>query len=138
MYGYKLVTAEKQSAMKRSREWYRNRTMQYKHLHHYVTGSRFVKKSRRKIENLHNVLHILMNENTCRQILLSFWCLFISFFFCSFSSHFQIIKCIMKSLISTSVEYHLKIKNLRVFFGTRAQVHKVVYQSPKQHGYAII
>ena len=54
---------------------------------------------------------------------------FLSGFFLFFQqfclpSHFQIIKCIVKSLITTSVEYHLKIKNLRVFFGhqsSRAQ-----------------
>ena len=47
---------------------------------------------------------------------------FLSHFFLFFQqfclpSHFQIIKCIVKSLITTSVEYHLKIKNSRVFFG---------------------
>ena len=66
-----------------------------------MAGSRFVKKSERKIEHLHNLLHILMNENACRNFLLSFRRLFISFFlfFLHFYllSYFEIIKCIVKS-----------------------------------------
>ena len=53
IYVHKLVRASKQSGLKRCSKWYRtNHTNQLKYLHRLMTGSRFVKKSRRKNEHL--------------------------------------------------------------------------------------
>ena len=52
-----LVRAVKQSGLKRCSKWYRrNHSKQYKYFRRLMTGSRFVKKWRRKSERLRDLL----------------------------------------------------------------------------------
>ena len=142
LYGYKLVRALKQFGMKRLSKWYRrNHTTQYKYLPRLMTGSWSVKKSRKKIEHLHNMLHILMNENICGQFLLSFRHLLFNFFFhflffqhFCLLSYFKIIKCIVKLLITIFIECQPKKDNLKSVFGCQrlgAQIGILVSQTAR-------
>ena len=96
--------------------WYRrNHAKQYKYVRRLMTGSNFVKKSRRKSKHLNEWKHF------CRQFLLPLQRFFVSFIFL-FSehfcllSHFEIIKCIVKLLIATFVEIKLKKENWKSVF----------------------
>ena len=67
--------------------------------------SRFVMKSRRKSEHLRNLLRIKMNEKTF--VISSFaWTAFclIVFILC-FLGNFEIVRCILKSLINISTYF---------------------------------
>ena len=74
------------------------------------------------------------------QILLSLQpiCLIVFLFCLHFCilSHFEIIRCIAKSLIATStyflLEYNWKKKTWKVFLGARVWEPKLVYRSPKR------
>ena len=102
MYGHKLVSAAKESGLKRCRKWYRrNHSKRCKYLRHAVTGWRFLKKSRRKNRHLRGLLRIYMNENTFVDIFFFIFDVllahFFSIFFLHFGllSHFKIIRCIV-------------------------------------------
>ena len=146
LYGYKLVRALKQSGMKRSSKWCRrNHTTQYKYLPRLITGSWSVKKSRKKIEHLHNMLHILMNENTWGQFLLSFWHLLFHFFFhflffqhFCLLSYFKIIKCTAKLLITIFIECQLKKDNLKSVFGCQSLGAQIGIPVSKRPGYVTV
>ena len=117
---------------------------------HWMNGSRLIMNSRRKSEHFCDLLCIKINENTfIANFFLHFPVFFFSFFlffclqFCLLNL-FEIIRCFVKSLSTTSTYFLMKHnwKNKTWFFfffwgvgGTRIWVAKPVYWSPKHSGY---
>ena len=96
---------------------------------------------KRKSEYSRNLLHSKTNGNAfVDSFFFRFWPLYLTGFlfrlhFCILS-HFEIIKCIVKSFIATSMyfllKYNWKRKLEKRFLGARVWALKTVYRSPKQ------
>ena len=86
-----------------------------------MNESRFVNKSRRKSEHFHDLLRIYMKENTfVDNFFFRFDAFFIVFLLCLYFCllrNFEIITCVMKSLIAIQqVEVRLKKEKLKSAF----------------------
>ena len=94
------------------------------YLHHLMTWSRFVKESRRKSKHFHDLLRFKQMKKI--QTFFSFtstaFCHIVLFFCLHFCilSHFEIIKCSVKTMTATSVyfllKYNQKKQNLKSAF----------------------
>ena len=110
LYGYKFVRATKLFELKRRWKQHRRNHMKQCKLYHLMSGSRYVKKSRRKSKQTRDLLRIQMNET----LIVFLFCLH----FCLLRN-FKIIRCIVKSLIYIQhifVIEQLKKENLKSVF----------------------
>ena len=116
-------------------KWYRrNHTKQYKYLHHLMTGSRFVKKSRKK--NICMIYYIFKWKIRFLQAIFSFTSIsFCLIFFSSFCISF-FFKPFQNNSVHYEINHHYFCWNttakrkLKCFWAP-----KTVFQSPKQPGY---